>query len=226
MVAAVYTPDGIVLSTLDFDNYIIRAGKKIENYIESINIVGHSHIINFWDKYVLVYHQMDRYRYNPSIKALFKKVMQRWDAIPQIFELMPYIKKTIMENNIDIIGIMGGFSKSNNGQWDPYVFQILGDDIRRINSNENGDINYSCVFLEKETCFGRLLRDVRVKNGDAWEDLEPINIRCDLFSVDKAIDLSKFILNTANYLNNINSSESSAYRIESVVITSDNITLI
>lgn len=227
MVSAVYTPDGIVISTLDFDNYIIRTTSRQEDCIKNINIVGHSHVITFWNKYAMLYHQMDCYRYNSSIKQLLHSVMQRWgDKKPSIYELMPYIKKAIIDNNIDIIGVMGGYSKSRSGQWDPYVYQILGTDIRRINANQNGEINYNCVFLEKETCFGRLLRDVRVKNGDDWEDLEPVNIRCDLFSLEKALDLSKFILDTAHYINNINTSESTKYRTESVLITLDNITVI
>lgn len=221
MTATVFTPDGIVISTYASDTYYQASKRGDDDYIEKINIVGHPHIINFWNQYALVFHQADEFSYNAGLKSMIEEVKRKWpdDDIPVIYELMPYIKKQIMDNGIQIIGIMGGYSRTKEGSFDPYVYQILGNDIRRININNSGEITYNCVFLEKETVFGRLLRDVQVKNGESWESLPPVQLRCDLFSITKAKELTSFILKTCHAINTINQSASNIIDIETAVIT-------
>lgn len=222
MTATVFTPDGIVISTVKADSFYQALKRGDEDYIEKVNIVGHPHIITFWEQYALVFHQADEFSYNAGITTMIEEVMKRWpEGIPPIYELMPYIKKQIVDNSLQIIGIMGGYSRTTNGSLEPHVYQILGDDLRRINKNVNGDLTYNCVFLEKETVFGRLLRDVQVKNGDDWENLPPVQLRCDLYSIDKAEDVTRFILNTSNSILNINQSSHQDNEIETVVITSN-----
>lgn len=222
MTATVFTPDGIVISTVKADSFYQASKRGDEDYIEKVNIVGHPHIITFWGQYALVFHQADEFSYHAGISAMIDEVMRRWsEEVPPIYELMPYIKKQIVDNGLQIIGIMGGYSKTTNGGLEPYVYQILGDDLRRININVNGDLTYNCVFLEKETVFGRLLRDVQVKNGDDWETLPPVQLRCDLYSIDKAEEVTRFILNTNNSILNINQSLHQDNEIETVVITSN-----
>ena len=221
MTATVFTPDGIIISTCAFDTFYQASKRGEEEYIEKVNIVGHPHVINFWNKYALVFHQADEFSYNVGLKSMIEEVMRKWsdDDIPAIYDLMPYIKKQIVENGIQIIGIMGGYSRTNEGSLDPHVYQILGNDIRRININNSGEITYNCVFLEKETVVGRLLRDVQVKNGDNWESLPPVQLRCDLFSITKAKELTSFILKTSHVINTINQSTSEIIDLETVVLT-------
>jgi hypothetical protein len=221
MTATVFTHDGIVISTFKSDTFYQVSKRSDEDYIERISVSGHPHVITFWGRYALVFHQADEFSYNSDIIPMFEDVMRRWpDEIPTIYELMPYIKKQIVDNSLQIIGIMGGYSRTPRGYIEPYVYQILGDDLRRININNNGDITYNCVFLEKETVVGRLLRDVQVKNGKNWENLPPVQLRCDLYSIDKAEEITKFILNTSNFILNINQSLYQYDEIETVVITS------
>lgn len=220
MIATVFTPDGIVISTLGYDSFYHASKTENDSYIEKIDIVGHQHIVNFWNRYALVFHQVDEYTYSSGITNMLQEVKQRWtDSIPTIYELMPYIKKQIIDLDLNIIGIMAGYSVSENKMYDPYVYQILGDDIRRINTNTNGEITFNCVFIEKETMMGRIMRDVKVNNGNRWEELTPLQLRCDLFSVSKAREISFFLLQTAFQLNHINSSNIPHYDMESVVIT-------
>lgn len=227
MIASVFTPDGIVISTTDSDRFFVSVKRNDTDTIEPINIAGLPHVVVFWNKYAIVFHQTGEFSYDKGINTLLSEVMLRWqDIIPPIHELMPYIKKQIIDNNLDIIGIMGGYSQSASGRVEPYVYQILGNNVRRINTNNDGTISYNCVFLEKETSFGRLLRDVRISNGDEWEQLPPVNIRCDLFSIRKSLDLTSFILNTSDYLKHINESDIPQPRIETVVITPDKLTII
>lgn len=221
MTVSVFTPDGIVISTLNSDFFYQISKRGEEDYIERINVVGHPHVITFWNQYVLVFHQADEFSYNAGITFIIEEVMRRWpDEIPPIYELMPYIKKQIVDNGLQIIGIMAGYSRTNEGSLDPHVYQILGNDIRRININNSGEITYNCVILEKEIVFGRLLREVQVKNGDNWENLPPVSLRCDLYSIDKAAELSRFILNTSNTILNINRPFNQENEIETIVITS------
>lgn len=226
MTAAVFTPDGIVISTCASDAFYQSVRRGEADYVEKVNIVGHPHVITFWNQYALVFHQADEYTYNPRIKSLIEEVGRRWnDEIPPIHEVMPYVKKQIIDHDIQIIGFMAGYSTSAEGHREPHVYQILGGDIRRININNSGEIVYNCVFLEKETTFGRLLRDVQVKNGDTWEQLPPVQLRCDLFSISKAKDITKFILKTGHKIRNINCSDSDMIDIESVIITPNHLNL-
>lgn len=221
MIATVFTPDGIVISTFKEDSFYQSSKRGEDETIERINIIGHPHIISFWNHYALMFHQTDEFSYNVGIKYILEEVMRKWtnDEIPPIYELMPYIKKKILDTDIQIIGIMGGYSRSKEGVLEPYVYQILGNDIRRININSIGELSYNCVFLEKETVFGRLLRDVQVRNGDNWEYLPPVSLRCDLFSISKAKELTNFILETTDKILKINSSNSGSSNIETVVIS-------
>lgn len=221
MTATIFTPDGIVISTYAYDTFYQASKRGEEDYIEKISIVGHPHIINFWNQYALVFHQTDEFLYNAGLKSMIEEVKRKWsdDDIPAIYDLMPYVKKQIMDIGIQIIGIMGGYSRTKEGSFDPHVYQILGNDIRRININNSGEITYNCVFLEKETVFGRILRDVQVKNGDNWESLPPMRLRCDLFSITKAKELTSFILKTNHVINTINQSTSDTIDLETVVIT-------
>lgn len=226
MTATVFTPDGIVISTFSSDFFYQASKRGDEDYIERINVVGHPHVITFWNRYALVFHQVDEFSYNAGITFIIEEVMSRWpEEVPPIYELMPYIKKQIVDNGLQIIGIMGGYSRNNHGCLEPYVYQILGNDLRRININDSGDLTYNCVFLEKETVFGRLLRDVQVKNGDNWEHLPPVQLRCDLYSIDKAEEVTRFILNTSNSILSINQSFYQHNEIETVVITPQNLIL-
>lgn len=221
MTATVFTPDGIVISTYATDAFYKASKRGEEDYIEKVNIVGHPHIISFWNQYALVFHQADEFSYNAGLKSMIEEVTRKWsdDDIPAIYDLMPYIKKQIVDNGIQIIGIMAGYSRTKEGSLDPHVYQILGNDIRRININNTGEITYNCVFLEKETVFGRLLRDVQVKNGENWELLPPVQVRCDLFSITKARELTSFILKTSHGINTINQSTSKIIDLETVVLT-------
>lgn len=226
MIASIFTPDGIVISTIDSDSFYQKSRRNGEDNIDLISIVGHPHVITFWNKYAMVFHQVSEFQYQNGINYIFSEVMLRWqDRIPPIYEVMPYIKKVIMENNLELIGIMAGYSNSECSKLEPYVYQILGNEIRRINTNEEGRVAYNFVFLEKETSMGRLLRHTQVKNGNEWEKLEPLSLRCDLFSVQKALELTEFFLITAENLKHLNSSNQTATHIENVIITPDKLTL-
>lgn len=218
MIAATYTPDGIVISTYDRDSYYLpdsEEGRMIKSCIQ-----GHDHILTFWDKYVLVYHQLNDYSYIPSVHWILQDVMSRWEnEIPAIQDFMPYIKKAIVDQGIEIVGAVAGYSKGDTGTIEPYVYQILGQDIRRINRTSSGEVAYNAVFIEKDTVIGRLLREVKIENGENLESLPPIQIRGDLYSIKKALDLNRFFLSTKDSIEHINTSEQRDYNIESVIIT-------
>lgn len=226
MTACVFTPDGIVMSTYAYDTYYQMTKRGDEEYVEKVNILGHPHIVTFWNQYALVFHQADEFSYNSGIKTLIEDVMRKWtDEIPPIYELMPYIKKQLIDNSIQIIGLMSGYSKTSERNLEPHVYQILGNDIRRINIDRSGRISYNCVFLEKNTIFGRLLRDVKIKNGDTWESLPPVQLRCDLYSIAKAKEITSLILKTCYRINNINNYDSDIFDIETVIITPYNMNI-
>lgn len=220
MIATVYTPDGIVVSTINLDTFYHATKKREYDYLEKLIIKGHPHIIKFWNKYILVFHQTDEFNYQYEIIQILENVMKKWEShVPPIHEFMPYVKKQIIDYGIQIIGIMSGYCSSKDGNQELYVYQILGESIRRINVDENGSLNYNCVLLEKETNFSRIFREIQIKNGDDWETLPPTLFRCDLFSINKSKEIAKFILESSMFLSNINSSVDSSYLIETVIIT-------
>ncbi|MGM9846609.1 MAG: hypothetical protein ACI31F_01520 [Muribaculaceae bacterium] len=220
MISAVYTPAGIVISTLGVDTFFQSSDNKDYEGIERIDITGHRHILTFGNRYALVYHGMNQYIYNPEIEELIQSVVEsRGDNLPEIYEIMPYVKKQIMEANLNLVGVMAGYSVSKNGKTEPYVYQILGSEIRRINVDANGDINYNFVFVEAQTVMGRLLRAAKVSNGDEWEELPPVKLRCDLYSIPKAQEIAEFMLRTSHYLKNVNSSGNGNVDVQSAIIT-------
>ena len=61
----------------------------------------------------------------------FEDLSQKWNFTPPIVELMPYLKKLLVDNHIQLIGIVAGYDKDKNGKDVPYVYQILGENIRK-----------------------------------------------------------------------------------------------
>ena len=62
------------------------------------------------------------------------------------------------------------------------------------------------------------------KNGDEWEENQAVRLRCDLFSIEKSIDLCRFMLRTSHYVENINSTlYDSPLKADVSIITKDKI---
>ena len=166
---------------------------------------GLPHNYLFWGKYSLTYNILNSYSAEFSILSKFDELAGKWDAIPPIAEFMPYLKKLLVDNNIQIIGVVAAYDKHKGLSNIPFVYQILGENIRRINLDTEGHLNYNCVYLEKSPYIGKLLQQTQIKNGDIWEDNQAVKLRCDLFSIHKSIDLCRFMLRTNYYVENINS---------------------
>lgn len=203
MVAAVYCPCGIVTATLSEDFFIDIQGEEKNPIYTPVNVIGLPHIITLWNRYAFVFSQLSSTKYEYRLNELVQQVMRRWNNPPSLVELMPYIKKMLMDNEIQVIGAMTGYYSSEEMP-EPFVYQILGYDIHRINMSESGDIQYSYMCLEKRSVVKKLLSACKLENGKMWEEYGQTRIRCDLFSLEKAMDFCEFMLSTNRYVNNIN----------------------
>lgn len=225
MISALFVPDGILISTYNSDTFYQKTDNREDDFVEPLHIEGLPHIVNFWNKYALVFHQMNEFTYDSSIRHIIEDVKKRWpDQIPPIDVLMPYIKKQIMDHNIYIMGVMGGYNDGADGIPEPFVYQIMGDNIRRINTDNEGKVNYNFAFLERETIFGRILREVKVQNGDQLETQQPLRVRCDIFSLKKAEEVARFALKTNYKILNINQRDTDC-GIETAIITPFGLTI-
>ena len=205
MIATVFTPNGIVVATASYDKFYEYLESDDGTILSPITMDGLPHNYLFWGKYSLTYNILNSYSAEFSILSKFDELTGKWDAIPPIVEFMPYLKKLLVDNNIQIIGVVAAYDKDKGLPNIPFVYQILGENIRRINLDTEGHLNYNCVYLEKYTYIGKLLQQTQIKNGDIWEDNQAVKLRCDLFSIHKSIDLCRFMLRTNYYVENINS---------------------
>lgn len=224
MIAAVYPPQAIVLSTVGYDTFYRTVKSDKDVVVEKMFVSGHPHFISFWDKYVLCFNQLDDFHNHSEYIEQFKAVMSRWkQTVPTLAELMPYIKKQIVDLHINVIGVMAGFSLNKDNALEPFVYQILGEDVRRINVDNNGSPVHNFIFLEKKPMASRLIYSVRMPNGDEWMDLEQPQIRCDLFSTEKAREFAEFLVSTSAYINNVNNLLSHQVPPQTVIITPETI---
>lgn len=205
MIATVFTPNGIVVATASYDKFYEYLESDDGTILSPITMDGLPHNYLFWGKYSLTYNILNSYSAEFSILSKFDELAGKWDAIPPIAEFMPYLKKLLVDNNIQIIGVVAAYDKDKGLPNIPFVYQILGENIRRINLDTEGHLNYNCVYLEKSPYIGKLLQQTQIKNGDIWEDNQAVKLRCDLFSIHKSIDLCRFMLRTNYYVENINS---------------------
>lgn len=205
MIATVFTPNGIVVATASYDKFYEYLESDDGTILSPITMDGLPHNYLFWGKYSLTYNILNSYSAEFSILSKFDELAVKWDAIPPIAEFMPYLKKLLVDNNIQIIGVVAAYDKDKGLSNIPFVYQILGENIRRINLDTEGHLNYNCVYLEKSPYIGKLLQQTQIKNGDIWEDNQAVKLRCDLFSIHKSIDLCRFMLRTNYYVENINS---------------------
>lgn len=205
MIATVFTPNGIVVATASYDKFYEYLESDDGTILSPITMDGLPHNYLFWGKYSLTYNILNSYSAEFSILSKFDELAGKWEAIPPIAEFMPYLKKILVDNNIQIIGVVAAYDKDKGLSNIPFVYQILGENIRRINLDTEGHLNYNCVYLEKSPYIGKLLQQTQIKNGDIWEDNQAVKLRCDLFSIHKSIDLCRFMLRTNYYVENINS---------------------
>lgn len=187
MVATVYTPNGIVVATASYDSFHEHLDTEDGIQISPINIEGLTHTYLFYNKYSLTFNGLNSYTIEFEILDKFEELSKRWDKTPPIVEFMPYLKKLLVDNRFQIIGIVAGYDQDVNERTTPFVYQILGENIRRINLDDEGHLNYNCVYLEREPVVGKLLQQTKIKNGDIWEHSSDVKLRCDLYSLKKII---------------------------------------
>lgn len=200
MITAAYTPDGIVLATLSIDTYFEMTQIGNIDTLSPIRVKGHQHYKVFWDKYAILFKYMSSYSYDT---LLFNKFctyeIEHQVSIPDIVSFVNDIQSIIDDTKSDVVSILAGY----NGM-EPFVYYIQGKDLRRINVTDKNEIIYNCQYVERNEVIGRIFRDIKLRNGDKWEERDGLRTRCDLYSTEKAIDLCKFMLHTNFYANNIN----------------------
>lgn len=205
MIVSVFGPCGIVTASSTLDTFYELRERDSESFAHKIGIEGLPHVYTFWDKYVLVYNCINQNMYDARMPYCLTTLTDKWVEAPSPQDFMPYLKKLIVDNHIQIIGVVSGYYEDTDGMLTPHVYQILGEEIRRVNLDSSGNINYNCIYLEKEPIVGKLLRQVKMRNGDEWEEQEEYRFRYDLFSIPKSIDFCGFAIKTNHYINNINS---------------------
>ena len=200
MITAAYTPDGIVLATLSIDTYYEMTQIGNMDSLSPIHVKGHQHYKVFWNKYAIVFRHMSSYSYDTILLNKFCTYeIEHKESIPDVVSFVNDIQSIINDTNSDIVSILAGYNDT-----EPYVYYIQGKDLRRINVTDKNEIIYNCQYVERNEVIGRVFRDIKLRNGDKWEERDGLRTRCDLYSTEKAIDLCKFMLHTNFYTNNIN----------------------
>ena len=227
MIVSVFGPCGIITATASHDTFY-----EMQEYDEDVFalpyiIKGMPHTFTFWKKYVLIYNSITQNAYNDQMRPYLASLERKWDAAPHIKEFMPYLKKLILDNRIQIIGVVSAYCEEEGTRDVPFVYQILGEQIRRVNIDDNKNINYNCICLEKDPIVGRLLRKVKLLNGDIWEEAAEYRFRYDLFSISKSIDFCSFVIKTNHYINNANTTEyGNPLSMDISIVTPDSIEII
>lgn len=187
-----------MVATPASDLYLTPIAPGDESPKCALFVPGHSHEVSLWDRYALIFHSVDENAYHPFIADTLRQVADRWpDEIPSIDQVMPYIKKQIIDHSLQIIGIMAGYAADADGSPQPYVYQILGSDIRRINIDDEGNIIFGHVILEKDPLLGRFTQEVRMRNGDDWEYHPAMFLHTDVYSLTMADRVATRLLNAA-----------------------------
>lgn len=221
MISVIYTPDAIVLATLSSDTYLDADENGI---VTRITINGHRHHKIFWMRYVLFFRQMQDCSYSDSlINILDDYELSKAEKIPTIRNFADDISKIIKETGIDVVCVACGYEHIAE-DYMQHVYFVQKNDVRRLNLNDQGKTFYGCQFIERDNVIGRLFREIKMQNGEKWENINSLRFRCDLYSIEKSLDLAKFFINTSYYVNNINTAtldDNLSY--ETVVITRNKI---
>jgi len=224
MIVTVFSPAGIVTATSDVDVFYENFADGDCLMQKRIAIEGFTHTYLFWNKYSLVYKSLDQFSFNSNLEIELEKISNKWHSVPSVTEFMTQIKKMISETNIQFVGIMSTYDYNDDNVLEQFVFQILGDNIRRVNLDANGQIDFNCIYLEKNPCVGRLLQNIKLRNGDDWMETNQIQLCCNLYSIPKSIDLCKFLVKTNHYMDDINCSTfDSPLKMQVSIVTKDKI---
>mgnify|MGYP006916106660 CR=1 FL=1 len=194
MIVSVFIPKAIIVATASFDTFFESHDVEDGTLLAPIHMEGLPHTYTFWDRYSITFNSINKYTYEADLMDRFEVLSQKWDNIPTIVDFMPYLKKMLVDSHIQMIGILSAFDDKGV----PYVYQILGESVRRINLDNDGKINYNCVYLERTPRIGKLLQQTRIKNGESWEESPEVRLRCDLYSI-KFVTISDFNFNRNGY---------------------------
>ena len=206
MIVSVFCPYGIFTASAGNDTFWEMREENKQRILLPINMIGLPHNYVFWGKYALTYNVMNPHMLDSSFENSLSVIESTWENAPNITDFVEQLKKMLVTHKFQILGIVSGFDFVDKSD-KPYVYQILGENIRRSNADINGNIMYNCIYLEKTPLIWKLMQKSKILNGDSWEECKEIHLRCDLFSLEKSIDLCCFLLKTGNFISNINSAK-------------------
>lgn len=206
MIVSVFCPYGIVTASAGNDTFLEMREENKQRILLPINMMGLPHNYVFWNKYALTYNVMNPHMLDSSFEDCLRVIENTWASAPNLSDFAEHLKKMLVTHKFQILGIISGFDCVDKSEI-PYVYQILGENIRRANVDIEGNIMYNCIYLEKTPLIWKLMQKSKILNGDSWEECKEIHLRCDLFSLEKSVDLCCFLLKTGNFIRNINSAK-------------------
>lgn len=210
MIASFWNQRGIVMATAAIDLLATASRQDDELRISTVEMAGLPHILTLWDSYVVMYKSPSLHSTALDFENGVRKLARRWSEKPSLPEFMSWLKKAVNEQHLQAIALVAGYGKNEEGDEELYVYQVLGDDMRRINVDNEGHPISQWVLLEPERQADRLLKDVKMRNGDQWEELPGPTLDLELFSLEKCEEMCRFMINVSHFMQTVNSSHSPA----------------
>ena len=228
MLAIAFVPSGIVAGALRSEVYtpVDNIDDNMTTYAR-FRMPGVCHIRVFYDEIAVVWQQMDHSGPDPVPEEVFQAVECQWDHAPHIADFMDAMLEEIIARDCNMVGFAMAYDTDfADDSTVPFVYEIAGRSIQRVNADEEGRPQYHFITSDPSRLASRLFDTVMTDTGQDWAEAPAPRLHCAAFSLEKARDICRFALRTQYYMEELNSAlTSDPVAIETVEVTPEGIFL-
>ncbi len=220
MVVTAFVPQAIVMATSSADTLYSECVDVAEGVILRSGHIdtGSRHLWTLGERVVMTAKALDQTAISTDASRLVETLNAEFDndKFPPVDILIQRIKELIALHDLKLMAHVAGYDADAT----PHVYEIMGHEAWRVNTDDNGKIYFNIAMLERHHIAGRLLRPCRMANGEIWENLPGINLEAELQSPAKAEDTCRALVNIGKWLESpLDLNFSAMPRVELAVIT-------
>ncbi len=224
MIALCLTPQGITAVTPAM-RYYETSSRNDSDFSDRLTAMpGMSNTRVLWGKIVVIYTPMLKVQYDSEPERILSRLESMWDTAPHISVFMSHFKKAVKDDACNVIAMVAGYdmpvNSDDNATPESYVYMVLGLEMFRFCIYDDGTPEYRLVLAGDDDYAERIFGQIRLLNGDVWEDKPMAPLRCDLFSLAKGMDVCRFAVLSSMYMIDFNGSMlDDRYDMECVTLT-------
>lgn len=180
-----HIPEGIILSANNF------------TFIDDKYHYGYNNIFIVNDNIAITFYGMQTYEEKTTrsiIQDFIDKHEEKLDVVNTPRIILKYLSENYKELGI-FVYICGYKIVDNVAYPTVYLLDVMNKDYVQVNVH-NDMFFYNIHWGGDTDLLDRMFRQVKIEHNGEWDDVEEINLNMNYYSIEEAIEFSKFIMET------------------------------